>query len=164
MDTTTTPDTTSPDTAPVIDDPRILALAAHLELDADDAADITEDDDDRHEYSFGRQSYLVLTDEEADDAARESLRETLWAFQSSFLRQYIPALRNGAAAQAFDKMRESLCEDANDLVAAMLGEREAECIDDAIACDGRGHTLAGYDGEEYDAEIDGERFYIYRTN
>lgn len=30
--------------------------------------------------------------------------------------------------------------------------------------DGRGHSLAGYDGVENEIDIDGETFYIYRTN
>jgi hypothetical protein len=30
--------------------------------------------------------------------------------------------------------------------------------------DGRGHSLSSYDGKEHDYSIDGETYYIYRTN
>ena len=148
-----------------IDAARKLALAIHLQVAADDVdVDITQSTHSDLEFEHGRQSYVVMTDAEADDAARESLRDSLWAFQSSFLRSYIPALRNAAAARAFDKMRETLCEDANELVSALLGAREDECLADAISADGRGHTLAPYDGEESEQRVEGVTFYIYRTN
>jgi hypothetical protein len=41
---------------------------------------------------------------------------------------------------------------------------EDRWIRDALLSDGYGHTLSGYDGEEHEEQIDGEWYYIYRTN
>jgi hypothetical protein len=37
-------------------------------------------------------------------------------------------------------------------------------IEDVISSDGRGHTIASYDGGEDEVEYDGEYYYIYRMN
>lgn len=99
-------------------------------------------------------------DDAADAAAKEAARDSLWAFNSEFLSGYIPALRNTRARVAFDKMREALCEDASELVAAMLGDNIDRMLQDAIGADGRGHFLASYDSEERDAE--GRPGFTYR--
>ena len=56
-------------------------------------------------------------------------------------------------------MQSSLCESANDIVAAMVDDVEEFC-NDAIIADGRGHFISWYDGEE----IETENFFIYRIN
>jgi hypothetical protein len=70
----------------------------------------------------------------------------------------VPALRDDRALAAFDKMRETLCEDANELVQSMVGDRLDELVTDAIGADGRGHFLASYDGDE----VEGGAAYLYR--
>lgn len=145
--------------APEIDDERLLALAKHL---GEEAADLF--DEGNNLYSYGRQEYLVLTDEEADEIALERASETLWAFNTSHLQKYIAALRIGRAAVAFDKMRETLCEDANDLVDALLGDRRDECLKDAISADGRAHYLNTYDGDEAEVTVNGSYYYIFRMD
>lgn len=97
-------------------------------------------------------------DEAADEAARSAILESLWAFNSSFLADYVPALCSRSARGAFDKMRETLCEDANDLVAAMIGDRIDDLVTAAIGADGRGHFLSSYDGEEREEGTS----YLYR--
>jgi hypothetical protein len=96
--------------------------------------------------------------EAADLAARAAILESLWAFRSEFLRDYVPALCDDRARAAFDKMRETLCEDANELVRGMVGDRLDELVSDAIGADGRGHFLASYDGDE----VDEGNAYLYR--
>ena len=39
-----------------------------------------------------------------------------------------------------------------------------EFIDDVIIADGRGPTIASYDGEENEVQYEGEWYFIYRTN
>ncbi|MCB9178978.1 MAG: hypothetical protein H6590_06110 [Flavobacteriales bacterium] len=111
----------------------------------------------------GEEMAYAEDDEAADEAAKANILDSLWAFQSTFLSTYIPALRDLDARDAFDKMREKLCEDANSLVLAMLGDKVDAAVEEAISLDGRGHFLAGYDGDERDA-TDGMPGYLYRIN
>jgi hypothetical protein len=37
-------------------------------------------------------------------------------------------------------------------------------VEDAISADGRGHFLSSYDGDENEETVNGQTFYIYRTN
>jgi len=145
---------------------RKLALASHLGMDANDIeSEISADRYTENAFDAEGKTFLVLTDEEADEAARDAVRDSLWACNASFLSSYIPALRDARASKAWQKMVGELCEDAGPLVEAMLGNRLEECLDDAVSLDGRGHFLAGYDSEESDAAVDNAgTFYIYRTN
>jgi len=145
---------------------RKLALASHLGIDADDIEnEISEDRYTENAFDAEGKTFLVLTDEEADEAARDAVRDSLWACNASFLTSYIPTLRNERASRAWQKMVSELCEDAGPLVEAMLGNRLEECLGDAVSLDGRGHFLAGYDSEESEVVIDNvSTFYIYRTN
>jgi hypothetical protein len=140
-------------------DARLVALKRHLECDY---ADLSDDGENRYT-GPGRADYLVLTDEEADERTLESLRETVWAFRADFLGRYVPALRNSRAAKAWEKVVGDLCEDANDLVLALLGDRADEALGDAMSEDGRGHTLASYDGQQEEQDVGGVTFYVYRT-
>lgn len=142
-------------------EPRAAALAKHLD------EEVTTDNKlvyDQFSFTVGTRDYLVLTDEEADERAAESIKETLWAFNPSFLADYIPALHNAKAAAAWTKMVGEICEDATPLVEAMLGDRLDELTEDAIAADGRAHFLNTYDGEEHEVTVNGVRWYVYRTN
>lgn len=143
-------------------DPRIVALGRHL-----DDFDFTESRYGDNQYDAGRSTYLVLTDEEADDAAAEAVRNSLWAFNVDFLASHIPALRDDRAAKAWQKMVGELCEDANPLVEAMLGSSQRDFdhfVEDAIRADGRGHFLSQYDGNECEEVVGGVTYYIYQTN
>lgn len=92
---------------------------------------------ERHEeYSSSEApgEYRVLTDDEADTAWDEYL--------DSYLDDCILSELKGPLAQYFD--RDAWKRDARH--------------------DGRGHCLSSYDGEEHEIKVDGEWFYIYRTN
>lgn len=137
---------------------RAKALASFLECDVSDVKATTYDP---HLFEApGRAEYLVLTDREAERRALDATRESLWAFNTSFLARYVPCLADKSAAKAFDTTRGTLCESANPLVEGMLGRSLARCVKDAVSEDGRGHVLSGYDGREHEAG----RYYIYRCN
>ena len=129
-----------------------IVLASHMGVDLDEAEHCLE-------YN---QDYLVLTDEEADDWVREEIEQLVWAFTPSFLSAH-----TRVSEEAIKKIQE-LHEDANDALAEMIKDFD-EFVEDAVACDGRGHFLAGYDGVEHEVtykSIDNVEtdYYIYRRN
>ena len=135
-----------------------IMLAGYLGVDLEEA-----------ESAIDNHDYLVYTDEEADEAVREYIEETVWAFTPSFLSAH-----TNVSEEAIKKIQE-LHEDANDVLAEMIKDFDA-FVEDAVACDGRGHFLARYDHEENEVcylsvERDGmcyktkeTYYYIYRVN
>lgn len=125
---------------------REQALAKHLDIDIEDAEQLLNDGD-----------YLVLTDEEADEQAREYIEQSVWAFNKSFLDAHSEAISE-LDDESFRVIQER-CESANNAIKAMIDDFDA-FVDDAIACDGRGHFLASYDFEENEEG----QYFIYRVN
>ncbi len=117
----------------------------------------TEADYEDAQDDLDSEHYLVYTDEEADEAVREAIEESLWAFTPSFLRTH-----TGVTIEAIAKIQE-LCEDANEPLTAMIKDFD-HFVDDAVNCDGRGHFLAPYDHEENEITFNGITYYIYRRN
>lgn len=103
---------------------------------------------------------LILTDDEADRRATENIRESVWAFETSFLNSYMP---EGVDAADFDEFRKEKCEGANAALLALIGDRFEEFASDAIEADGRGHFLSSWDGAEIEFEYDGRTWYAYRN-
>lgn len=84
-------------------------------------------------YSYYNEEYMVLTDSEADDAEDEAL--------DNYLEECVyPELP--------DHLRNYFDDDA--------WKRDARM-------DGRGHSLATYDGNEYEETVEGTTYYIYRV-
>ena len=142
-----------------MNDERKDALVALLGIDADDVTEMAWGDGENFD-AGGLGEYRVLTDEEADEAVEEYTRETLWAFNPEFLSAYIAdGQLSGRDVAGIIGDR---CEDANPALLALVGKRLPDLVGDAVAADGRGIFLAGYDFEENESE-DGT-FYVYRTN
>lgn len=100
--------------------------------------------------------YLVLTEEEANDKVKENILDSVWAFHPNFLVNHI---KEGVPVKFIEAVQEKLCDDANVGLKALLND-EDEFVTAAVAADGRGHFLSGYDGRE----CYHQGFYIYRTN
>lgn len=127
---------------------RLVALAKHLDVTVDEAKESLED-------------YTVVTDDEADNLAGDYIRESLWAFNSSFLETYTD-IDSGAIKAIQEKMSES----CNTVFLTILKGNGYlnQFINDAISSDGRGHFLSSYDGEEHEQTVTGVTYYIYRNN
>jgi len=131
-----------------------IVLSAHLDwkgVDLDEAESHIDDQD-----------YLVLTDEQADEAVREYIEETVWAFNPSFLSAH-----TGVDEEIFEALADR-CESNNESFKRMIKNFD-EFVEDAVACDGRGHFLAGYDGNENEITFTSlddttTTYYIYRRN
>ena len=141
------------------DVPQTIILASHLGVDMDEAQHYIDSED-----------YLVLTDEQADDWVREEIEEMVWAFTPSFLSAH-----TGVDSGTLRTMQESLCENANEPITAMIKDFDY-FVEDAVRHDGRGHFLAGYDHKENEKiyasvvrngrcyEVEQSAYYIYRRN
>ena len=130
------------------DMPKVLALAHHLDsIDFEDVEGYIDND------------YLVYTDEEADEAVREYIEETVWAFNPSFLSAHA---KDGIDEDVFKTLSEK-CESSNEAVKSLIKDFD-HFVDDAILSDGRGHFMSSYDGQEHEIKIKNNWYYIYRIN
>lgn len=110
-----------------------------------------------------KDDYIVLTDEEADEMAANYIKDSLWAFNASFL-----ASETGFPIEVFTALQNQ-CEGANDAIYNMVDGYKSDTdidsfIDAAISADGRGHFMSSYDGNENEETVNGTTYYIYRIN
>lgn len=98
--------------------------------------------------------YLVLTELEAQAAVLENIKESVWAFKAEFLAKWIPL-----KVPAIKGLQEG-CENCNEAILARIGSKLEDFVAAAVAADGRGHFLSGYDGEE----VKIGNYFIYRSN
>lgn len=142
---------------------RILALRAFINEGSQDLCssdEISPVSYRENAFSWGRQEYLVLTDQEADALTEESILNSVWATRASFLQGFLVV---EIPEKIIRLIQEEMSEDCNDLLKALLTNADG-FVRDVILSDGRGNTLAGYDGEEHDFVFRGKRYYIYRIN
>lgn len=106
-------------------------------------------------------NYVVMRDEEADAAALEYVRESVQYFSASFLAGFLDL--DVEIIEAIQGVNE---EKARVALLALLGDRLDDFVDEAISCDGRGHFLASYDGNEFEfnaRDYGHGYFFVYRT-
>lgn len=108
---------------------------------------------------FDNDDYLVLTDEEADEKAKEYILDTVWAFNASFL-----ASETDIDIEVFEAIQNNgRCESNNRAILSMIDD-EDDFVASAISADGRGHFMSSYDGNENEENVNGTIYYIYRIN
>ncbi len=137
------------------EDFRVVALSKHLELTEEEKKEIHYESNDT--YCFGNEEYMILTDDEADEKVAEYIKETVWAFNPSFL-----SCHSGIDEDVFKLLQEK-CESSNEAILKLIKDFD-HFVEDAVSSDGRGHFLSSYDGEENEQEHNNETYYIYRTN
>lgn len=105
--------------------------------------------------SVGGDEYLVLTDEEASDQCYDRISDSLWSFKTHFLSS-----ETGFDETIFEALKPQ-CEDANDAIKSLVNGSCGlyDLVQSAISCDGRGHFLATYDGDEIEVS---NGFFLYR--
>ena len=140
------------------------ALADFLEISIEDL-EIPEDTELPFVVLDTGASYAVLTENQADERAKEEILNSLWAFNADFIIQHcknyddMDQCEFYSAVESLRHAQENCCENANGLVFALIDDMD-EFVEDAINADGRGHFISRYDGVEN--EQDG--FYIYRVD
>jgi hypothetical protein len=115
---------------------KFVALALHLDLTLRELLvdNELEVDNDDITFTYGRNEYKVMTDDEAEDAWDENL--------DSYIDECILPEIPIAYQYYFDDEK---------------WKRDAKY-------DPRGSALAGYDGNENEEKVNGSWYYIYRTN
>ena len=113
---------------------KIKALSRQLELNFCKIKDKIQVYDEEQYFIYGNAAYLVLTEEEADAKWEDTL--------NSYIEECILPELPEHFINYFDEEK---------------WKRDARC-------DGRGHALARYDGNEYEQQVDGVWYYIYRTD
>jgi len=139
----------------------VEAVADQIGCDPDDLALEAHTHYSLEVFSNGREEYAVGTDKEADEACKEYIKDSAWAFRSSFICDYCNLPQE--LEEALEAMQSKKCEGANDAILALIKKTDGGLdgfVEEAISADGRGHFLSSYDGDEN--EIDG--FFIYRIN
>lgn len=125
--------------------------------------------DGGHFETAGGKEFLVLTEKEANEKAREELLNSLWAFNADFILRHsknynlMHNFEKKAALDALKDAQAKSCESLNGLMFAIIDDIN-KFIDDAITADGRGHFISFYDGEEHEEELNGKAYFIYRIN
>ena len=127
-----------------------VKLSQHLDCDIEEI----EQGYDDSIFELGNQEYLVLTDDEADERAKEYIESSVWAFSSWFLASHTDL------DEEIIKHLQDKYEGANDALLNAIKDIN-DFVSDAISCDGRGHFMSSYDGQEH--QLDNNLF-LYRTN
>ena len=129
---------------------KIQTMAELVECDVDQVDVATYDE---NVFSCGSLEYLILTGEEAYISAQDYIKDSVWAFNPSFL-----ASHTGIDEEIFEMLQDK-CEDSNEVITNSIKDMD-EFIADAIGQDGRGHFVSSYDNEEEELND----FFIYRIN
>jgi len=135
---------------------KVKVLADYLGCDVEDITEGYEWYGKFMTLEDGAQEYLILDDDEANEAVVEYIKETAWAFNASFLANY-----TDLPIEVFEAMQEKF-EDSNDVVLQCIKQKGdiEDFAEDVVSEDGRGHFLSSYDGEE----VKEDGYFIYRLN
>lgn len=118
---------------------------------------------DESMFEFENFELLVLTDNEADDKAKEYIKESVWAFKPEFIINHSSALDHDKASKMIVKAISEQYENGNEAMLKLIDDFE-DFAQDAIDSDGRGHFMSSYDGEEYEVKINDTWLYVYILN
>ena len=127
------------------------AVCKELDIDKDDLENVMDKED-----------YLILTDEEADEKAAECVKESIWAFNASFLSG-----ETGIDEEVFTAIQKNdRCESNNPAILSLVEANGGldSFIENAISADGRGSFLTTYDGNEIEINCGKQTIYAYRMN
>ena len=113
-------------------------------------------------------NYAVYTKSEREEALKDYIKESAWAFKASFILEHNSKIMNNTTDREFDQIKKSiektqdyLCDSCNALMLALIDDLDEFCTD-AVEADGCGHFLSSYDGEEREVDYNGKKYYIYR--
>lgn len=126
------------------------AIASELGIDLDDVSHSYD-----NTYECEGIDYTVLNEDERTEAVTSYIKDSVWAFNSSFLSNMTDI------DEDVFKILSEKCEDGN---ASILSLIEKTCglesfVEESVNLDGHGHFLSSYDGDELELEND---LYAYK--
>jgi hypothetical protein len=109
--------------------------------------------------------YECYTPENARSKAEGYIKDSLWAFTLKAINDagLLKIELSDKALECLQKCQVELCEDANDLILALVTDID-ELIEWAINVDGLGHFLNTYDDQLIEHEYLGNEYVIIRVN
>lgn len=140
---------------------KAMALAEVLGLDLEGDSEITLDGN--FTFEVDGMEYNVLDGEERVEEVTEYIKDTLWAFNPSFLAQET----DYDLLPVFEAMvKADMCESANEAILCLIEKLTTleDFVESATSADGYGHFLSHYDGCELEVYKGIETYYIYRQN
>ncbi len=131
------------------------AFVKMFQLKMDDLADIKIDGNECTVEGF---DYLAGNDDDMNDAVKEEIKNSCWAFNPGFLAE-----QTDLPIQVFEALVQQ-CESAQEAIEKLIDKTCGmdEFCEAAESADGRGHFLNRYSGDEESAEVEGITFYAYR--
>jgi len=145
------------------DDAKKAALAKHFDVKPEEVTY------NGYTYEVDGTEWKVFTEDEAEKAARDYIRESLWAFNADFILDHCATCKDMSdnereeTKKAIGELTGKLCESGNGIVMALIGGEAGieEFCGDAISADGLANFLSNYDGKEVELE---DGFLAYREN
>jgi len=143
------------------EDEKKKALAKFLGCEPEDIEKLDYDHYGLPVYRYKDKEYAVGTDEEANKAVKECIKNSIWAFRAEFIVEYCNLPME--FAEVIKGYQEAKCESANDALLALVESHGGldSFVEKAVEIDGRGHFLNDYDGAEYEVKVNGKTYYIY---
>jgi len=124
-------------------------------------AELQEEIQEYIESELTGRGFLVCSEGGREEEVTDYIKESLWAFNASFL-----ASETDIPQEVYEALQPR-CEGANDAILKLVEKTCGleEFVGSATSADGYGHFLSSYDGneEEYQAS-DKEYYYIYRRD
>ena len=112
-------------------------------------------------YTIEWNDWLIYTDEEADEACKDYIKETAWAFNQDFIISHSKVLDYDKWSYNILKAIQEQCESWNDAILRLIDDIDEFC-DDAISSDWRWHFLSWYDWNENEVDINWTTYYLYK--
>jgi hypothetical protein len=111
--------------------------------------DVEEVDRESGLWQIESEEWMILTDDQADKAAADYIKGSLWAFNADFLASHA---HHGVGEEVFKAIQSNgQSEDNNEAIKQLISDLD-NFIEEAIDTDGRGHFITSYDGQEREFE------------
>ena len=139
-----------------------IAAARIIECDTEEISKESYDYYGMDVYSAYREEYAIGLPDEADEAVKQYIKESLWTFKPEVIAAHTKAGASNGMIRAIEALQKD-CESSNEDIKSLIDNIDA-FVDDVVAADGVGVFLSSYDGEEHEIDVNGIIFKAYRLN